>query len=48
MPRLFRRTKRLAVDFCGRCGSVCVVAWREAALAEVRDRATAAHGWRLA
>lgn len=34
MLKLFRRTKQLAVEFCGRCGRVCDAGCRRAALRE--------------
>ncbi len=32
MLKLFKRTKELAVDFCGRCSKVCDAGCRRAAL----------------
>ena len=34
MRRLFKRTKRLAVEFCERCSQVCDAGSRRAALRE--------------
>ena len=40
MPKLFKRTRELAVEFCDRCGCVCDAACRRNAIVErARERA---------